>query len=216
MAEANYSITLYCETSEDAEKFYNSLRGDILVEDSDEEFTLIDLSYDIDISFYEAGHGVKDASVYFYGFSYDRAIDNENVWNIVQSFREVASGYGVEIVSCVINRRCPDRASFKDYYYPAPVGIAEKLKENLDLSNPDNKEAYEEQINMIWGFGINEDQLDDLMEEESENFMCGEYDTIDEILQNAAKGEFGDMSHYIQITSDGVEDIDINLTYLAD
>ena len=69
----------------------------------------------------------------------------------------------------------------------------------MDLNDSDTREAFEETVNYVWGFEIDEDKRADLAEQNEENMMCGEPGIIDEILKKAACGDFGDESYYIQI-----------------
>ena len=86
----------------------------------------------------------------------------------------------------------------------------------MDLNDSDTREAFEETVNYVWGFEIDEDKRADLAEQNEENMMCGEPGIIDEILKKAACGDFGDESYYIQINGGGVQDEDTNLSYLQD
>ena len=216
MTEGYYQIKLCCQTPKDAKKLYNYMQGTILIEKSPNNFSIIAPAYDIKIDFFETWNGVKKNSVCLDGFTEDYGIHMKNIWNLIQAFKTAGEVCGVEIISCLIKNRNLDDAVFEDYYYPAPVDIANKLRENLDLSKPTNQDAYEAELNMIWGFGINTKKLMELLNDDRNNFICCEYDVVDKILRNAAKGKFKNISHYIKITADGIKDVNINLAYLSD
>lgn len=210
MSYSHYQFTLTCTSSEDANKLYEGLQGDGYIDD--ETISIFAPEYDVEMDFGESWAAVRNNTVVLCGFS--SYCEKEAIWNIIEVFKEKSKDYSVDIISYLIKIRDADLCIFQDFHYPAPAAIAEKLKENADLTDQDVMEEYQQNLKYIWGFEIVEEKRAEVLEEDEENIMCFEPGIIDDILEQAANGIFNDNSYYIQINSDGIVDEDTNLSYL--
>jgi hypothetical protein len=210
MKYCNYQIELICYNNNAANNLYLGFAKEGWLEE--ERFSIFAPSYECEMDFDDASYSVDDKTLLLNGFSNYSC--KEDIWNLFQALKEKSEDYDVDVYSYVIKIRGDEDYIFQDFYYPAPTAIAQKLKENLDLTDKETQKAYNEAINYIWGFEIEENILRDLVKQDEENITSGDFSKIDEILLNASCGNFGEVSFYIQIDSTGIVDCDTSLEYL--